>query len=296
MLAETRIGNPRSYRSKVIEILSGIGNRIGKPPGWERIVRMLVSPEECRRIAEVCVVRDGMLFLAQPAVPIDWYIMFFGTYEPEVRQIFRAVLSARGVALDIGANVGWHTLLMARLVGKDGRVLAAEANPTVRTRLQENLRLNRFANVELIPYAMMDSEGTAEFYDPAADNGDSGSGYIVTNSPQSRRGIIPVETRQVDSVISAARIERLDLIKIDVEGFEWAVLQGGTQTIGKFRPHIIFEYNAEYSSRAKGDQQVLAEFFHKHRYRLFTIRRSWAELVRPGNWPTCAEIWAVPAD
>src|SRR5947208_449532 len=153
--------------SRAVETLAWIGNRIGKPPGWERIVRMFVSREECRRIDEVCVVRDGMFFMARPSVPMDWYVMFFGTYEPEVRQIFRAVLSSRGVALDVGANVGWHTLLMARLVGNDGRVLAVEANPSMRARLEENLRLNHFAHVEIIPYAMMDSEGTAQFYDPA---------------------------------------------------------------------------------------------------------------------------------
>jgi hypothetical protein len=69
-----------------------IGSRIGKPPGWERVVRMFMSPEKC-------VVRDGMIFLAQPAVTVDWHVAFFGTYEPELRDIFRAVLSSGGVAL-----------------------------------------------------------------------------------------------------------------------------------------------------------------------------------------------------
>src|SRR6266404_5658147 len=102
--------------SNNVEILSWIGNRIGKPPGWERIVRMFVSPEKCRGWPEVCLVRDGAVFLAQPGVPVGWHVVFFGTYEPELREIFRAVLPTGGVAIDIGANVGWHTLLMARLV------------------------------------------------------------------------------------------------------------------------------------------------------------------------------------
>ena len=279
---------------KFVIILSWIGIRIGKPPGWERVVRMFASPEKCRGMAEVCMVRDGVVFQAQPGVPIGWHVAMFGTYEPELREIFRVVLPTGGVAFDIGANVGWHTLLMASLVGNDGRVLAAEANPSVRGRLQDHLNLNRFEQVEVIPYAIANTEGTAKFYGPEADDADSGNGHVVTDETGTQHETIRVETRRLDTIVSAGQIERLDLIKIDVEGFEWPVLQGGEQTIAKFRPHIIFEYTAEYSSRAEGDPRAMAEFFRKHHYRLFAIGRTWAEAVDPENWPNCANIWATP--
>src|SRR5262249_42717932 len=64
--------------------------------------------------------------------------------------------------------------------------------------------------------------------------------------------------------------------------------------IAEFRPHIVFEYNAEYSSRGKGDPHAICEFFRMHRYRLFAVGRTWAEAVGPGNWPDCANIWAAP--
>jgi methyltransferase, FkbM family len=276
------------------EILSWIGNRLGKPPGWERVVRLFIPPEKCRRMGELCLVRDGVTFLAQPGVPLGWHVTFFGTYEPELREIFRTVLPMGGVAIDIGANVGWHTLLMARLVGNNGRVLAAEANPSVRKRLQDNLSLNRFEQVEVIPYAIANSEETVEFYGPGADDVDSGSGYVVMGDVKERRAIIRVETRRLDAIVSAAQVKRVDLIKIDVEGLEWPVLQGGQQTIAKFRPHIVFEYNAEYSSRGRGEPHAIAEFFRMHRYRLFTIGRTWAKSVDSENWPDCADIWAAP--
>ena len=280
--------------SKSIKFLSWIGSGIGKPPGWERVVRMFVSPEKCRGIGELCMVRDGVVFQAQPWVPIGWHVALFGTYEPELRAIFQAVLPTGGVALDIGANVGWHTLLMASLVGDDGRVLAAEANPSVRVHLHNNLKLNRFGQVEVIPYAIADAEGTVEFYGPDADDADSGNGHVVTDGVERERGIIRVETRRLDTIVYTTQIERLDLIKIDVEGFEWPVLQGGENTIVKFRPHIIFEYDAAYSSRGKGDLRAMAEFFRTHRYRLFAIGRTWAEAVDLENWPDCANIWATP--
>lgn len=279
---------------KAIDILSWIGNRIGKPPGWERLVRIVASPEMCAGMSEICVARDGVVFLAQPSVLVGWHVAFFGSYEPELREIFRSILRPGRVAFDVGANVGWHTLLMANLVGENGRVLAFEANPSVCDRLHENLNINHFRQVEVVPYAVADFEGTVEFHGPESDDASSGSGHIITNGGKVDQNIIRVETRRLDSVASTARIERLDLIKIDVEGFEWPVLRGGQQTIAKFRPHIIFEYNAEYVSRSGTDPKAIAEFFRTHRYRLFAIKRTWAELIELSNWPACADIWAVP--
>jgi FkbM family methyltransferase len=280
---------------KTIEILSWIGNRVGKPPGWERIVRIFASPEKCRGMVEICVIRDDIIFLAQPAVPIGWHVAFFGTYEPELREIFRAVLPKGGVAIDIGANVGWHTLLMAHLVGDKGRVLAAEANPSVRGRLETNLCLNRFGQVEVMPYAIADSERTVEFYGPGAEDADSGNGHVVMDGAIRQHGTIRVEARRLDTIVSAAKIERLDLIKIDVEGFEWPVLQGAQESIAKFRPHVIFEYDAAYATRGEATPQIFAEYFRKHHYRLFRIGQTWAEAVEQNDWPNSGNIWAVPS-
>ena len=281
--------------NKVVETLAWIGNRIGKPPGWERVVRLIAPPERCRAMAPICAVRDGMVFHVQPGVPLGWHVAFFGTYEPELREIFRAVVPPGGVAVDVGANVGWHTLLMARLVGERGRVIAAEANPSVRIRLEENLRTNRFGHVQVIPHAISDTEGTADFYGPEAAASGSGDGHIV--APKSNEpGNMRVETRTLDAILTAGQVSRLDLVKIDVEGYEWPVLRGARQAIALFRPHIVFEYNAEYASRGGGTPDLLGEYFRIHRYRLYSIGRAWADEVETGNWPQCADIWAVPQD
>jgi len=230
-----------------------------------------------------------------PGVPLGWHVAFFGTYEPERREIFRALLRPGGVAVDVGANIGWHTLLMAQLVGAQGQVLAAEANPSVRQKLEENLDLNRCRQVEVVPYAMADTEGLLAFHGPQADDPQSGNGHVVRNTAAPHAETIQVEARRLDSVLSAAGVDRLDLIKIHVEGFEWPVLQGAEQSIATFRPHIIFEFDANYAPRGGGSAPALAEFFRRHRYRLFAIRRRWAEAVREDRWPSCANIWAAPS-
>jgi FkbM family methyltransferase len=239
-------------------------------------------------------VRDGAIFVAQPGVALGWHVALFGNYEPELREIFRTVLPAGGVAVDVGANVGWHTLLMARLVGEGGRVLAAEANPSVRARLQEHLHLNRIRQVEVVAYALADTEGTVAFHAPEADDPGAGNGHVLSAVDGVDRGIIRVETRTLDTVCTAAQVERLDLIKIDVEGFEWPVVKGAEQTIARFRPHIVFEYIGEYAGRGGGTPEALGDFFQRHRYRLFAIGRNGAEAVQPQRWPSAANIWAVP--
>ena len=280
--------------TKTVEILAWLGSRIGRPPGWERFVRLFASPEKCRAMPDVCLVRDGVAFLAQPGVPLGWHVAFFGTYEPELRDIVRTVLPLGGVAVDVGANVGWHTLLMARLVGQGGRVLAAEANPSVRKRLNGNLELNRFAQVEIVPYAISDAEGTVEFFGPDARDPASGDGHVVA-SAQVEVGTFRVESRRLDSILESAHVTRLDLLKIDVEGFEWPVLKGAEAAVAKYRPHIIFEYDADYASRGMGTPALMEDYFRKHGYRLFAITRVWSEAIEPGRWPRCADIWAVPA-
>lgn len=281
--------------NKTFRILAWIGKRIHKPRGWERVVRLFAAPEKCRGMQDIRGVRDGVIFIAQPAVPLGWHVALFGTYEPHLRDVLRGVLPVGGIAVDVGANVGWHTLLMARLVGDGGRVFAAEPNPSVRQRLEEHLKLNGFRQVGVVPYALADSDGTVEFYGPQADDAGSGDGHIVA-ATASKPAIIRVETRRLDGIFSATKAQRLDMIKIDVEGFEWPVLKGAEQTVAKFRPHIIFEYLAEYASRAGGTPQVFEAYFRKHRYRLFTIGRGGSRAMEPGRWPQAADIWAVPAN
>jgi len=280
--------------TKIIEVLARIGNRIGKPPGWERVVRLFVPPEKCQAIREIRVIRDGSTFLAQPAVPIGWHVTFFGSYEPEVREIFRAVLQSGGVALDVGANVGWHTLLMARLVGVNGRVLAAEANPSVRARLEANLKLNRLDCVQILPYAIADSERTLEFWGPGADNSRSGDGHVIAATAQNVHESFRVQARPLDAIVAELQVERLDLLKIDVEGYEWPVLKGAQETIARHRPHVIFEYNEEYVARGGGSAHAIYDYFMRHGYALFELGRWRKRPIKKDRWPSSCNVWAMP--
>jgi FkbM family methyltransferase len=281
--------------TKRVELLAWLGARIGKPPGFERLARWIAPPGRLAGLSEICLVRDGMLFVAHPAAAVGWHVSLFGSYEPELRDIMRALLPPGGVAFDIGANVGWHTLLMARLVGAAGRVVAVEANPSICDELRRNLRLNRFGQVEILAHALGAAEDTMPFLDVRADDPGAASGHLVVSGDPGGP-TVAVRVRPLDAVVREAGIERLDLIKLDVEGFEWPVLQGGRETIARFRPPVLFEYDAAYAARAGGYAPPLWEFFSGQGYRLYAVGRNWAERVELARWPDCANLLALPGE
>jgi FkbM family methyltransferase len=273
------------------ELLAWLGNRLGKPPGFERVARFLMPPQRCAGLPEVCLVRDGSLFLTRLALPLGWHIGFFGSYEPELREIMRAVLPPGGTAIDVGANAGWHTLLMARLVGPHGRVLAVEPNPSVREHLRRNIAINRFAQTEVIGAALAEAQGMLNFVAPDAEHPASASGHVVTADPAPPE-VMRVEASTLDILAAEKKLDRLDLLKIDAEGFEWPILQGAQACIAQFRPYLMFEFDPAYAVRGQDSSRLFAEFFQRHNYRLFAIGRNWSELIE--SWPASANILALP--
>ena len=103
-----------------------------------------------------------------------------------------------------------------------------------------------------------------------------------------------VETRTLDGIVEASALPRLDLVKLDLEGFEWPALKGAGRAIARFRPQVIFEYVEECSRRGGGTGEAVREFFQRHRYRLFAIGRNWSEAIDSRPWPSAANIWAIP--
>lgn len=278
---------------KRVELLAWLGARIGKPPGFERLAHRIAPMARLAHLPEICLVRDEMLFVTRLGVPVGWHVAFFGSYEPELRKIMRALLMPGGVAVDVGANVGWHTLLMAQLVGAQGRVLAAEANPSACVELDRNVQINRLSHVEVLAHALGATEGHISFLEIAADEPGAASAHVTTDENPGA-GWISVRVRPLDAIVQEAGIERLDFIKVDVEGFEWPVLQGSRQTIAKHRPSIVFEFDAAYAARGGGSGPLLWDFFMQQGYRLYAIGRNWAARVELRQWPDCANVLAIP--
>ena len=154
-----------------------------------------------------------------------------GTYEPYMQAAFRKYVLPGNTVFDIGAHAGFHSVFCGLLVGTTGRVFAFEPHPISRVSLEGQIRLNRTLRVEVVPYALSDTVGLANF------DATQGSQSRIIRTGESK-----VEMRTLDSLVSSV-LPIPDVIKIDVEGEEEKVLRGSLKTLSKFRPIVLCDYN-----------------------------------------------------
>ncbi|MCG8403929.1 MAG: FkbM family methyltransferase [Phycisphaerales bacterium] len=154
---------------------------------------------------------------------------WIGSYEHDKRVLFEGTLKESSVVFDIGANVGFYTLLASTLVGKEGHVFAFEPFPANLTYLKEHLRLNNIENVTVFDAAVSDKSGTTFF-----EEGPSRSmGHI------SSTGTLQVQTVVIDELVAAGNLPTPDYIKMDIEGAEVHALSGAKSMLSESHPTIF---------------------------------------------------------
>ena len=159
------------------------------------------------------------------------------TYEPIVREMLSPRLSE--VVVDIGANIGVHSVWLSRKVGPSGVVLAVEPERTNFTILSLNKRINNLSNVIPIMLALGADSGESQLLVPRPSV--MGQVTTITSSNLSRPSVVTVDRETLDDVISALSISQVSAIKIDVEGAELGVIQGAEKTIMKLRPRLVIQ-------------------------------------------------------
>ena len=169
-------------------------------------------------------------------------LMYYGTYEKEERDVILSHVRDGMVALDVGANLGYFTLLMASLVGPQGRVLAFEPNPRMHRLLSENVVLNPELNdgrLKLIQAAVSDKAGRMQFFCPVA--GHEGVGGLKDTRRAPLDSVVDVEVVTLDQLARQENLTRLDFIKLDIEGGELGFFKGASKVLGTLRPFILYE-------------------------------------------------------
>lgn len=181
----------------------------------------------------------GLKLVYDPAIGMDHIvrrIALLRAYEPATADLFRELLPHGGTFMDVGANLGYFSITAAGYVGEKGRVMALEPVPHIFELLRRNLDVNQVHNVTALPFGCAATSGTMQMVLHA----DSGSSHLA---PQQGSGGVEVQVSTVDEVVSEYGIQRLDLLKIDVEGAELEVLKGANETIRDFRPAAFLEVN-----------------------------------------------------
>jgi len=154
---------------------------------------------------------------------------WLGSFEHDKQRLMSSMLHPGDTMFDVGANVGYYTLLGSHRVGTTGHVVAFEPLPANVRFLQRHVRLNRVQNVSLQAVAVSDHDGRARF----APHASNAMGKL------SDAGSVEVATVSLDSIAKAGRFPDPNLLKIDVEGAELGVLRGAAQLLERARPAIL---------------------------------------------------------
>jgi len=148
-----------------------------------------------------------------------------GSRDPSIDRLLRKRLAPGGVFCDVGANIGTYTIPASALVGDRGKVLAFEPHPRTLSYLQRNVALNGAANVVIIGKALGSEAGSVTLvFDP----GNAGETHVKRSAGETG---IAVDVTTLDEELHALGVDRVDYLKIDVEGFELSVLHGASRTI-----------------------------------------------------------------
>ncbi|HSS20310.1 MAG TPA: FkbM family methyltransferase [Pyrinomonadaceae bacterium] len=169
--------------------------------------------------------------------------VYLGAFEPvESRQV-RSYLKGGMTFVDVGANVGYYTLMAASLVGEAGRVISFEPSPYAFARLQETIFHNRLSTVHLVQAGLGDVAGEVELCMPVPGN------HTPSMVPQEGGRPIQVPVVRLDDYLEQNNIDEVHLMKIDVEGFEPNVINGSLRHLreGKIRA-ILCEFNSDWLS------------------------------------------------
>jgi FkbM family methyltransferase len=169
-----------------------------------------------------------------------------GNNELPVQNAMCELLGPGDEFVDVGANVGFFSLLAARLVGPTGRVIAIEALPANVAALEANARRNRLDQVSCLPVAVSDQIGRAVLV--VADH-PGGAALEAAGAPPDASGRLTVDTVTIDDLVERAVVRSPRLVKVDVEGAEDAVLAGMTTTLRQQRPIVIVELDGADEAR-----------------------------------------------
>lgn len=224
------------------------------------------------RPREVQVTRGGLRYQLDLHEGIDFSIFITGKYEPAIQKAFAVNVQPGDVVLDIGANVGAHAMILAELTGKTGMVYAFEPTDWAYQKMVRNLFLNPQLKVMPIHAALTDPNGSpipetiSSSWDltlPLREANPLDAGYARSTSGCSQYSL--------DQWVQNTGIEKVNVIKLDVDGFETRVLRGAVETLRKFKPRIICEWAPHHFQNPKEPFQEMIHILVRVGYEFYSL-------------------------
>jgi FkbM family methyltransferase len=198
---------------------------------------------------------------------ISFDIFTNGIYEPETNAFLSSRIPKQGIFLDLGANIGSITLPLIKL-RPDLKVICVEAAPWIFRYLETNIQANQKGqDVVLVNKALLDRNGeTLSFYSPSDQFGKGSLSPVFTNEA------IPVISVTLEELIKQYQLPHVDMIKIDIEGYEYFAFKGaGNLLTNSNAPDILFEFVDWAEDRAGIAKGAAQQFLLDNGYKLFRV-------------------------
>ena len=210
-----------------------------------------------RRTQSVIRDIDGINFELDLREVIDSSLYYSGTFEAQAERTIVAALKPGMTAIDVGANIGYHTFRMARAVGDAGRVVAIEPTGSAFAKLGRNGTLNTFKNIQYVKCGVSDKDlGPIEIAFQSSYRLDGNSTDVVET----------VRILTLDTLVAELKLDRIGFIKLDIDGFEGKAFRGAAKTLAAFHPALLFEISPSAMKKNGDDSAELIRMLRDLRY------------------------------
>lgn len=200
------------------------------------------------------------------------WLRHFYKYEKDVEKTIGDILGKGDVFIDIGANVGYFSVIVSRIVGENGKVYALEAIPKLCGLLSESIAINDIKNINVLNNAVYSENKKILFHRM------KNSAFSYISRDNTSDGTIEVNAVTLDSLID--KVGKVDVIKIDVEGAEMNVLLGGKNLISRYKPKIIMEVANWSLQRFNYSSKDILSFLRNIGYKAYDLKGNLIESDR----------------
>jgi FkbM family methyltransferase len=207
----------------------------------------------------------GFNMVVNPYEHVGRYIFVEGSYEQEISSLFKTLVHSDDCVLDVGANIGWYTILAAKLVGPNGQVHAFEPDPPLASTIQINLEHNDLSNATVHWAAVSDTCGDVYFYQWSGQN----MGLSSLRDLGLSSTMLTIASITLDSLLDT--LPKVSLVKIDVEGAEYKVLKGMKGLLLRDKPNLILEVTGSFLKQLGDSEDLVFEFFAMMEYELYLL-------------------------
>lgn len=211
----------------------------------------------------ICNFDKGLKIKADLDEWIQQQIYFLGTWDRRGLNFLRNYLKKDDVFIDVGANIGAYSLVASKIVGKGGRIHSFEPVTKVFERFGENIRLNNMTNITANQKAVYNTSDIISIFVSSVEN----AGMSSVFHHDSESGIIEkVQAITIDDYVDKMNLQRVNMIKIDIEGAELFALQGMQNTLKKFRPITIIEISEDVLKNSNQSGLEVSDFMKSMGY------------------------------